>query len=326
MRFTSGILDDLLRKILPKLLSSKNRPSPSRGAARELVGVLLELEQPRARLSRTETRGKPFSCLGEFLWYLSRDNKLDFIRYYIPAYGDESEDGETVHGGYGRRIYDQRGHDQLRNAIDILSVNPASRRAVIQLFNAEDIAQRHREVPCTCTLQFLVRNNRLHMLTTMRSNDAYLGLPHDIFCFTMLQEVVARTLGLEIGIYKQFVGSLHLYEKDCDSARQYLDEGVQSTIVMPAMPVGDPWPSLRRVLDAEFRIRRGLAPDANAWTMAPYWGDLIRLLQIFAATGTTARIEKLKAEMNFDKYAPYIDSRKVMRPRISKPPRQGLLL
>jgi thymidylate synthase len=38
------------------------------------------------------------------------------------------------------------------------------------------------------------------MVTTMRSNDAYLGLPHDVFCFTMLQEIIARSLGREIGI------------------------------------------------------------------------------------------------------------------------------
>src|SRR5688572_6211574 len=96
MRFSGRTLDDLLRKLFAKLLSSTNYISPSRGNARELFGVLLELERPRARLSRTETRGKPFSCLGELLWYLSRDNKLDFIRYYIPAYNQETEDGETV--------------------------------------------------------------------------------------------------------------------------------------------------------------------------------------------------------------------------------------
>lgn len=199
MRLSDQTLDDLLRKLFPKLLSSRIDISASRGHARELFGVLLELNHPRARLSRSETRGRPFSCLGEFLWYLSRDNKLDFIRYYIPAYEKETEDGETIYGAYGPRLFDQRGHDQLRNVINLLRSHPELRRAVIQLFNAEDIARRYKEVPCTCTLQFLVRRKRLHMLTTMRSNDAYKGLPHDIFCFTMLQEVVARTLGLELG-------------------------------------------------------------------------------------------------------------------------------
>lgn len=50
-------------------------------------------------MSRSETRGKPYSCLGELLWYLSRDNRLDFIQNDIARYKDESEDGETVYGG-----------------------------------------------------------------------------------------------------------------------------------------------------------------------------------------------------------------------------------
>lgn len=198
MRISGKILDDVLRKVLTKLLASTNQITTSRGPAREITGALLELERPLARLSRSETRGRPFSSLGELLWYLSRDNRLDFIRYYIPDYDNETEDGETIYGGYGRRIFYQRCQDQMRNVVTQLQDNPTSRRAVIQIFNAEDIERRHNEIPCTCTFQFLIRRNRLHMLTTMRSNDAYIGLPHDVFCFTMLQEVLARTLGVTL--------------------------------------------------------------------------------------------------------------------------------
>jgi thymidylate synthase len=330
MRISDRILDDLLRKVLTKLLTSSNRITPTRREARELTGVLLELERPLARLSRSETRGKPFSSLGEFLWYLSRDNKLDFIRYYIPDYENETEDGETIYGGYGPRIFRQRDQDQMQNAITLLKTNPTSRRAVIQLFNAEDIERRHTEIPCTCSLQFLVRQNSLHMLTTMRSNDAYLGLPHDIFCFTMLQEVMARTLGVGLGPYKHFVGSLHLYDRDRADAQQYLDEGVQATIAMPAMPPSDPWPSIRKVLDAEFRIRRGEEIDADQWGVGAYWADLIRLLQVYAArrTRSKAKVQALKAKMVSQTYTPYIDGPRVRsrRPRSTRtappPPRQ----
>ena len=158
MRVVCEILDDVLRELYPELLASTNLvPTRCRGDTSELVGVLLEIERPRARLSRTEMRGKPFSCLGELLWYLSRENKLDFIRPYIPKYVEESEDGVTIHGGYGPRLFNQRGHNQVSNILDLLRSNPRSRRAVIQLFSAEDISRYHREVPCTTTLQFMVR-------------------------------------------------------------------------------------------------------------------------------------------------------------------------
>lgn len=329
MRISGKILDDLLRKVLTKLLASTNQIMTSRGPAREITGILLELERPLARLSRSETRGRPFSSLGEFLWYLSRDNRLDFIRYYIPDYDNETEDGETIYGGYGPRIFRQRCQDQLRNVVKQLRDNPTSRRAVIQIFNAEDIERRHSEIPCTCTLQFLIRRNRLHMLTTMRSNDAYIGLPHDIFCFTLLQEVLARTLGVALGPYSHFVGSLHLYDENRDEAKQYLDEGVQATIAMPAMPNGDPWSAIRKVLDAEFRIRRGEEIDADEWGVGPYWANLIRLLQVYAArrSGAKARIKMLKAKMASTTFSPYIDGPRPPRRRrparkTPPPPRQ----
>lgn len=312
-----------MRKVLPRLLKANAiSRNATRGDNTELVGVLLELRNARARLSRTETRGKPFSCLGELLWYLSRDNRLDFITNYIPRYEAESEDKETVYGGYGPRIFDQRGHDQLQNVMDLLEKNPGSRRAVIQIFNAEDIDRRHREVPCTCTLQFLARDGKLHMLTNMRSNDVYKGLPHDVFCFTMLQEIVARALGLNLGLYKHFAGSLHLYDIDRDAAQQYLDEGIQSTVVMPSMPKGNPWPAIEKVLDAEKRIRNGLPVGLDNWKVDDYWADLIRLLQILAATGDAPKIEEIEAKMVYGRYSPYIAARKTMERRTIHPDRQ----
>ncbi|RYD41424.1 MAG: thymidylate synthase, partial [Verrucomicrobiaceae bacterium] len=245
MRLVGRTLDDVLRKLYPRLVRSRNRPQPSRGATREVLGVLLELVDPRARLSRSETRAVPYTGLGELLWYLSRDNQLAFIQHYLPRYADESDDGETVHGGYGPRLFNHRGINQIRNVTERLRGDGStSRRAVVQIFDAEDMASPHSEVPCTTTLQFFVRSKRLHMLTTMRSNDAWIGLPHDIFCFTMLQEIVARSLGVGLGRYRHFAGSMHLYEDRVGSAEKYLGEGVQSTIAMPQMPVGTPWPAI----------------------------------------------------------------------------------
>ena len=69
MRIAASSLDDLCRKLYPKLLKGGDvvPSSQGRGVSRERRGVLLELKQPAARLSRTETRGKPFSCLGTAL-------------------------------------------------------------------------------------------------------------------------------------------------------------------------------------------------------------------------------------------------------------------
>src|SRR6266480_791881 len=274
-------IDDVMRSVIEEILSHGVPIKPTKGAAAELTGMLLELADPRARLSRTETRGKPFSCLGELCWYLAGTNDVEFISYYIPDYRQYA-DGDVLFGGYGPRLLNWRGLNQLDNITAILKKRPDSRKAVIQLFDAGDIVEEHNDVPCTCTLQFMIRENALQLFVNMRSNDAFLGLPHDIFCFTMLQEIVARALTVEIGTYKHAVGSLHLYDRNKDAAQQFLDEGWQSTIAMPTMPPGNPWPAIEVLRSSESAIRtRGRFEEAVLNEVDPYWADLVRLLQVF---------------------------------------------
>lgn len=304
-------LDDLLIKVFKKTLKSKVLISSSRGDSREISGVLLQLANPLARLSRTEKKGTVFSCLGELIWYLSGSKELDFISYYIPAYINDSEDGKTIHGGYGPRLFNTRGANQIKNIINILKNKPTTRRAVIQLFDAGDLERDYREIPCTCTLQFLIRKNRLHLYTNMRSNDAYLGLPHDVFAFTMLQEIIARSLNIELGIYKHFAGSLHVYTKHIADAYEYIDEGIQETVFMPTMPLGDPWECIKTVIEAEREIRNGASIDIKSLSLPSYWEDIVRILLIFRhfKDDDLKSVVRVKNDMNSDVYENYIRKR-----------------
>jgi thymidylate synthase len=304
-----------MRSAFEALLKSTLVTSPMRKKAVEITGVHLILNDPRARLSSTETRGRPFSCLGEFLWYMSGSDSLDFIRYYIPQYAKESEDGLSIHGAYGQRLFDHRGVNQVKNVIKTLANRKDTRRATIQIFDSEDLDRPRKQVPCTCSLQFLLRNGKLDMIAMMRSNDAYIGLPHDTFCFTLLQEVVARAIGADVGAYHHMVGSLHLYDRDRDGAAQYLAEGFQPSVAMPRMPVGDPWLAILKVLEAERRIRSGLSVDISALDLDPFWADLVRLLQAFAQTGHRKAIEELRDNLAFKGYDPYLRYRAHMPPR-----------
>ena len=258
-----------------------------------------------------------FSALGELFWYLAKTKDLPFISYYLPAYRKYSDDGRTIHGGYGPRLFDMRGNNQVANVLTLLKRHPDSRRAVIQLFDAGDIARERKDVPCTCTLQFLIRAGRLKMFTSMRSNDAFLGLPHDVFAFTMLQEILARSLRIEPGAYKHFVGSLHLYDTDRALAKGYLAEGWQSKVRMPAMPVANPWPSIGAVLKAERALRHGQHVNLRALRLDQYWQDLVRLLQIYRGFKNRKpnEIARLKGEMSVSVYDPYIEDKRQVADR-----------
>ncbi|MDE2991065.1 MAG: thymidylate synthase [Chloroflexota bacterium] len=304
-----------MKTSITDIISHGSEIHPTRGRAKELEGVLLEICNPLARISRTETRGKPFSCIGELIWYLSGSDELDLIAYYLPYYQhyQSTHIDQSYFGAYGPRLFNWRDIDQFSNATNILKSNKWSRRAVIQIFDAADASGLHRDVPCTCTLQFLVRENRLNLIVNMRSNDAFLGLPHDVFCFTMLQEIMARTLECELGQYRHFVGSLHLYCRNESRARSFLDEGWQSTrAAMPPMPACNPWESIANLLVVERQIRRGEVLDPGVLSsLDPYWADLVRLLLIFRNLKCAEKegVIHLKEEMTSRVYDSFIDDR-----------------
>ncbi|WP_027210546.1 thymidylate synthase [Burkholderia sp. WSM2232] len=335
MYLTAETIDDLLRKVYGRLLRKRgsNEITPTKGSTTEIYGALLLLRNPRARLSQSERRNTLFSCLGEFLWYLAGSNELDFVQYYISRYKEFSDDGKTVFGAYGPRLFGPTsGSDQVQNVIKTLRNSESSRRATIQLFHGDDLAanlvKRREDLPCTCTLHFTIRNHQLHTMVMMRSNDAFKGLPHDIFAFTLLQELIARSLGVEVGQYKHAVGSLHLYTSDIQAAHDYLAEGFQESVSMPPMPAGDPWPAVTKLLAAESAIRLGARPAVAG--LDPYWADLVRLLKIFRYSRASARknqrdmLDGIKEQMTTDVYDIHIQKRKQLAP--STAPAEGQLL
>lgn len=315
MHVVADTVDDLMRRIIDRLLKHGAPAAATRGGFREVVGAMLKLKNPRARLSVTERKGTLFSCLGELLWYLSASDDLDFIRYYIRNYSENSDDGRTLQGAYGPRLFLPYGGGQVDRAIKLLKENRTSRRAAIQLYQDSDLSvkRRFKDVPCTCTLQLILRNNRLTMLAYLRSNDAFLGLPHDIFAFTMLQELIARSLSVELGHYVHCVGSLHLYDKNAPAAREYLDEGWQETLSMPRMPHGDPWHRVRSLLEVESALRtRQTEPDKS--DLEPYWQDIVLLLRALSlyrraksGESTSGTLLTLKDRVTFNGYHPYIE-------------------
>ena len=303
-----GSLDDLLHAAIDAVLERGEPVSPTKGPNLELRGVTLQLTNPRARLSRSESRGKVFSALGELLWYLSGSNATDQITHYIALYSQYDEDG-IVFGGYGPRL--RGGTDQLATVIDLLRERPTTRRAVIQLFDSEDLLQPHEDVPCTCTLQFLNRQEGLDLIVYMRSNDVFIGFPHDLFCFTMIQELVARSLGIEMGQYIHLVGSLHLYDDNADDARRFLDSGYFETREMPPMPEIDPMTGVAEILATEAQLRDGTDPLSVSLPSDGYWADLARLLMLFHLdrAGRSDDVAAVTARMTTNVYHVHVADR-----------------
>lgn len=308
--FEAATVDDLMRAAVEAVIADGTHVSPSKGSCRELVAAAFTLTNPRARVSRSASRGRIFSALGELCWYLSGSCRTDDIAYYVSMYRRFDEDG-IVYGAYGPRLVCFDGTNQIQYAIRTLRAAPSSRQVVLQLFDHQDVTAPHLDVPCTCTLQYLLRDGELTAITYMRSNDVFRGLPHDLFCFTMLHELIAASVGAELGAYHHMVGSLHIYDQDAGALGRYLSEGWQPTTrAMPPLPPGDPWPAVHGLLQAERMLRTGtpacevdLGPD-------PYWADLGRLLCAYAARkGPPSTLEAIRKSMHSDYYDCYLADR-----------------
>jgi thymidylate synthase len=314
MRVVGDTLDDLLFQLFKKLLKAK-KLSATRGAMREVVGAHLILTNPRARFSSAEKRAVLFSCLAETLWYLTGSGNLSFIEYHIPNYRKYLEipkDATSTPGAYGPRMFAPTLEtSQVERVIQQLRGRDSTRKAVIQVYSNLD-ALSH-DPPCTCTLQFFIRDSKVELITFMRSNDAYMGLPHDIFAFTWIQELVASSLGREVGPYQHMVGSLHIYDTSIVSVHEYLNEGWQPKTAMPKMPHGNPWPSINWLLKAEGQIRSEPNTKIQIKDVAPYWQDIARLLRVqeLLKLKNKREIVSEKNNMSSDVYNNFIRSKSV---------------
>lgn len=274
--------DEILRKLYSELSDSPDTFQAGKGKGFDLLAPTIILKDPRARISATATRGRLISALAEFCWYMSGSAELDFIRFYIRDYPPKDATG-SLEEAYGPRLLGTgqfgRSYNQIDRVIDRLRDKPDTRRAAICLLEPSDLEPDRSEAPCTSTLQFIRRRSRLHMIAMMRSNDAYMGFTHDVFCFTMLQEYIARSLDLQIGEYHHFATSLHLYESDVKKVAAYFAEGFQSPIFsMPKMPTGCQRENLDAFLRVERLIRGGVISSSDQIDLPVYWRDLAIVL------------------------------------------------
>jgi thymidylate synthase len=148
----------------------------------------------------------------EAWWILTGHNDVASIEPYSKHIAACSNDGVRFDGAYGPRIV-----DQLRYVIDTLEDDPDSRQAVLEIWRPNP--RPSKDVPCTLTIQWMIRDGHLHCIDTMRSSDAWLGWPYDTFNFSMLSaynllELRERAMwfdNLRLGSLYLTAGSSHLY-------------------------------------------------------------------------------------------------------------------
>lgn len=188
-------------------------PSRDGSVVGEICDAVFCVADPTRNIVTSDIRKMPMRyAVGELAWYLSGSNRVRDIARFAKKWEEISDDGEHNNSAYGYRIFSQFGFNQWNYVKKLLTKDPKTRQAVIHIKTPND--SETKDTPCTVYLQFFIRNGKLNLSVHMRSNDIWMGVPYDMFSFCFLQMKMAMELGVEIGEYTHYAGSLHMYERD----------------------------------------------------------------------------------------------------------------
>lgn len=221
MIFRAESIDDVWLKLWEEVKKSyKEQPSRDGDVVWECINAHIIIENPTRNLIHNKVRDMSIKyAIGELLWYEAATNKLKPIQRYTKGWDRMSDDGEHVNSNYGYLIKKYYGFDQFDMCYKMLTADPNSRQAIMHYKPPIDFfTYKSKDVPCTVSQQFFIRDNKLYTIVTMRSNDIWNGVPYDIFFFTCNQIKMAMSLNIDVGEYMHNAGSLHMYKRDYETA------------------------------------------------------------------------------------------------------------
>ena len=230
------------------IMTNKQLEESRDGEVRELLDFKTQLTNPYRRCVGGYGRDiNVFFLLAEAMWIATGRKDVKFLTIFNKQMAEYSDDGKVFHAPYGYRLrhwgiasenefvdsaVENKGLDQVTNAIRILSNNPSTRQVVMEIWNpAFDLGHVTKDLPCNDIVMLKIRNGK--MITTIgnRSNDLHWGLPTNIFQFSFLTELMAASIGVELGTQTHNSQSLHIYSwnKIADTMlaelKKYREEG-----------------------------------------------------------------------------------------------------
>jgi thymidylate synthase len=234
--------------------------SPRGMGTRELTGYQFKIESLEDSIPRQAARklNYRFALLEGLLnvWGNYPEDIVLYVNKNMQRF--QNEDTKMWDGAYAPRL-----HSGYRAIIELLKHDPDTREAVLPIFKLEDldIAQISKDTPCTLTLQLLIRDGKLNMIATMRSNDIYWGTAYDVPQFMMVQRAVACILGIPTGWYIHQAGSLHAYD-DKISEMEAIFSPEEKDRMMDTSMFPTEWPHME-YSDIRWQLDRMFAAISN---------------------------------------------------------------
>lgn len=172
----------------------------------------------------------------EIQWYQSQSLSVNDIPGVVPKIWKQiaSATGE-INSNYGFLFESHDNGSQLDHVVHTLAHDQNSRRATAVYTRPSIHADWNRDgmadFICTNAVQFLIRDNKLHLVVQMRSNDAIFGYRNDYAWQRYCQDLVSGMLAFQYDIHVENgdiiwnSASLHIYPRHYGLIEEYLMTG-----------------------------------------------------------------------------------------------------
>lgn len=216
-------MNEVWKRVVFNLLNSENKANPRGFEIKEIINnhTIVDMNYPILTVLARKL-GYKF-MLRESWWIMDGRNSVETITNFSKAISSFSNDGFHFDGAYGPRVV-----DQIRYIVDCLEKDRDTRQAVLTIWRPNP--RDSKDIPCTVSIQWLIRDNTIHCIDNMRSSDIWLGWPYDIFNFTMLTGYIMLLLrerginDLKLGNIYLNAGSQHLYSNNFEAAEKILTD------------------------------------------------------------------------------------------------------
>lgn len=168
-------------------------------------------------------RPVPFkTCFREIDWiYRQRSNNVNDLKGKIwDSWADKTGSIGKAYGfQVAKPVY---GYDnQMDYVLEEGKKNPTSRRLVIEMWNVDDTKDMNLP-PCAHHIQIVIKAKKVNLLLKQRSQDFITANFFNVAEYAILAHMIARHLGLEVGILTHVIGDCHIYNKHEEIALELL--------------------------------------------------------------------------------------------------------
>lgn len=207
-------------QLVDHVLRHGQKTSPRAQQTIEVLGASFELTDPYDSFPVGVGRnGSERIAAAEALQLIGGFSDPEMMTSITPNF-ELYMDAGVFAGAYGPRI-----RTQLEHVVARLKADPDTRQALAIIWHplSDAVGQAPRDLPCTVFFDFMIRDGKLILHSTMRGNDLFLGTPYNTFMNTQLQLSVANILGIPAGSYFHNAKSLHIYTRDLGKVERLHD-------------------------------------------------------------------------------------------------------